>query len=238
MQLASADLNGIKHGHDLVVLAKQLGIPLNPPTAGKPMLAGQVDPLPLGDLTLRVVGPTEANLEALRTEWDEWLAKQEGRVGRGQLGLAAMADRSVPNLSSIQLLAEADGKRVLLTGDGRGDHLLDALEEANLLDADGGIDVEVLKCPHHGSDRNVDREFFERVRARKYVISADGKHGNPDRATLEWMYKAAASQGRTYELYLTNLPEDAADFTREHKPGPVYQLHVRKDDEDFIDIVA
>jgi hypothetical protein len=39
--------------------------------------------------------------------------------------IAAMADRSIPNLSSIMILAEADeGKKILFTGDGRGDHLL------------------------------------------------------------------------------------------------------------------
>ena len=96
--------------------------------------------------------------------------------------------------------------------------------------------MDVLKVPHHGSDRNVNREFFERVRAKTYVISADGKHGNPDGPTLQWIYKAARSQQRQFELVLTNLPADAQEFTQAHPPGPEYQLRVRKPAEDFIDV--
>lgn len=236
MRLASATLQGIKHGHDLVVMAKQLNIKINPVTGQKPFLAGTTDSLPLGDLTLTVVGPTQANLDALRVQWEDWLARQEDRIGRGAVKMAAMADNSVPNLSSIQLLAECDGKRLLLTGDGRGDHLLDALEDVGLLDAQGGIDIDVLKVPHHGSDRNVNRNFFERVRATTYVISADGKHGNPDGPTLEWIYKAARKQGRTFELVLTNLPPDAQEFVAAHPPGNEYTLRVRNATEDFIDV--
>jgi len=35
---------------------------------------------------------------------------------------AAFIDRSPYNLSSIVVLAESDNKKILLTGDGRGDH--------------------------------------------------------------------------------------------------------------------
>jgi hypothetical protein len=237
MQLAGAAVNGIKHGHELVVLAKQLKLSINKQTNGKPWLAGKTKSFDVGDLKITVIGPTEGNLHALRDEWDEWLEKQEKRVNAGKLGLAAMADQSIPNLSSIQLLVECAEKRLLLTGDGRGDHLLEALEEQDLLDDDGNIDVDVLKMPHHGSDRNVNQAFFKRVRAKTYVVSADGKHGNPDRATLDWIHKAAKQQGRTYELVLTNLPPDAAEFTAQNPPGAIYSLAVRDPNDDYIDVV-
>lgn len=237
MRLTSAAVQGIKHGHDLIVIAKQLDISVNAVTGHKPLVAGTTAEIHVGnDLKLTVVGPTPSNLEALRAEWEEWLRRQEDRIARGAVKMAAMADRSVPNLSSIQLLAECDGKRLLLTGDGRGDHLLVALEDAGLLDDTGIIEVDVLKVPHHGSDRNVDRDFFERVRATTYVISADGKDGNPDGPTLDWIYRAARKRGRRFELVLTNLPPDALEFTKVHPPGNEYSLRVRKDTEHFIDV--
>jgi beta-lactamase superfamily II metal-dependent hydrolase len=236
MRLASVALQGVKHGHDLVVLAQQLGIQVNGRTGGAPLVADALPRFSLDGVTIDVVGPTKKNLDALRKAWDAWLSDQEERIALGKLRLAAMADKSIPNLSSIQLLVECDGKRLLLTGDGRGDHLLEALEDADLLDEDGGIDVDVLKVQHHGSDRNATLEFFERVRASTYVISADGKHDNPDRATLEWIHKAAKKQGRKFKLVLTNLPEDAEAFTIDHPPGPMYSLEVRDQDSDFIDI--
>jgi hypothetical protein len=39
----------------------------------------------------------------------------------------------VPNLSSIVVLFESQGKRILPTGDGRGDHTLAGVKAAKLL---------------------------------------------------------------------------------------------------------
>src|SRR5262252_3492897 len=43
------------------------------------------------------------------------------------------SDKSVPNLSSIVCLIEKNGKRVLLTGDARGDKIREGLDNAGLL---------------------------------------------------------------------------------------------------------
>jgi hypothetical protein len=64
----------------------------------------------------------------------------------------ANADSSIPNLSSIMFLAEAESKANLFTGDGRGDHLLDGLDDAGLLDAQGS-DVKVRFCHCWPSER-------------------------------------------------------------------------------------
>ena len=98
------------------------------------------------------------------------------------------------NLSSIVVLAEADGKSMLLCGDARGDHVLTGLETAGKLAAGGTLALDILKLPHHGSIRNVDHDFFARLPARHYVISADGRDGNPESATLEAI--AALARGR------------------------------------------
>ena len=46
---------------------------------------------------------------------------------------------------------------MLLTGDVRGDHVVSGLQRANLLPG-GKAHVDILKIPHHGSDRTVDTE--------------------------------------------------------------------------------
>lgn len=71
---------------------------------------------------------------------------------------------------------------------------------------------DILKVPHHGSDRNVTREFFENVTADQYIISADGKHGNPDYATLAWIVESAQMQQRNIEIFLTNKTETVNKF--------------------------
>src|SRR5262245_38335288 len=135
-------------------------------------------------LSMRVVGPQKPELIALQKEHDEFLQSQEKRRTSS---LAAFTDTSVPNVSSIVVLAEVSGKRMLLTGDARGDKVLSGLELVGLLKPGGTIDIDVLKMPHHGSARNLDPEFFERIRASHYVFSGDGEHGNPDLETLQMM---------------------------------------------------
>ena len=82
---------------------------------------------------------------------------------------------------------------MLLTGDARGDHVLEGLEAANLL-KDGKCHVDLLKLPHHGSNRNLEPKFFEQITADHYVVSSNGERfDNPDQETLEWL--AAARRG-------------------------------------------
>ena len=108
---------------------------------------------------------------------------------------------------------------MLLTGDARGDHVLDGLEQAGLLDAQGRVHVSVLKMPHHGSIRNVDGEFLRSVTADTYVISADGRFGNPDHATLAATVEAAHEAGRSIELVFTNTTPSSDELATTHPPA-------------------
>jgi Metallo-beta-lactamase superfamily len=205
MGATDAAVAGIGEGNSLRRMALALGFELNVPFPGDLVCVDDAPaPVTLGNLTLHIVGPTRANLDELKREWEEWLDKHEAAVGSGDPRVAANADRSVPNLSSIMLLAEADQKTLLLTGDGRSDHLLQGLQEAGLLGGDGGLHVDVLKVAHHGSERNTTKRFFRTVTADTYVLSANGRDGNPDLATLIWIVEAAKEQGRVIELVLTN----------------------------------
>lgn len=219
----------IPEGHRLAREARLQKIPRNKSFGDASIVAtGNVknDTRKVSGLSVRVVGPTQANLQALRAQWEAWLAVQEEAARSANL--LAMSDTSVPNLSSIQLLVEKSGIRLLMTGDGRGDHLLDALAEGKLLDAQGGIDVDVLKVPHHGSDRNVTLGFFERVRAKTYVISANGKDGNPDFPTLKWILAAAQKQNRRIRLVATNRTPSLDKLEKEKPPSHNgYTLRVR-----------
>ena len=215
----------IRQGDELTQLAGELGIEINPEFAPRRLIS--VDdapgPIELANLRLRIVGPTAENLESLRQEWNEWLAEQERRTLTRDPELMERdlraADQSIPNLSSIMCLAEADGKTILLTGDGRGDHLLQGLAQAGLLDPDGTLHVDVLKVPHHGSVRNVTKDFFETVTADTYVICANGKYANPDLATLKWIVEAAREQGRRIDIRVTNATDSTRQLVAERDPG-------------------
>jgi len=117
------------------------------------------------------------------------------------------------------MLVELGGRSILLTGDARADQVFDGMAEAGVLDGDGRRHVSVLKMPHHGSIRNVTADFLQRVTADTYVISADGRYGNPDKAALELIVEVAHDAGRRIELALTNVTDSSADLLASHPPS-------------------
>lgn len=213
-------LQGVSEGQQLTRVAGDLGIPVNPGTPGSFFsVENNTREIKFGPISFTVVGPTADNLDALRIEWGKWVKKNEDRIARGKFKLAANSDKSVPNISSIMLLAEAGGKTILLTGDCRSDHLLDGLEARDLLDDGGKYHVDVLKVQHHGSNRNATKTFFQDVTADTYVISADGANDNPDYDTLEWIIQSASSASRKIEIIVTNVTNATRQIKKDYKPS-------------------
>lgn len=181
-----------------------------------------------GGLELTILGPRKKRVDRLRKEWKEVL-EEKGIVSPAAWNALAadFLDRSVPNLSSIVVLAELGGKTMLLTGDARGDDILKGLGDAGLLE-DGKFKVDLFKLPHHGSDRNVSTDFFRAVTADHYVISADGHHGNPDLATLQ-MLSTARGDDR-FTIYFTNKVDGLPEFfDAEKAAGKSYSVVFRED---------
>jgi glyoxylase-like metal-dependent hydrolase (beta-lactamase superfamily II) len=162
-------------------------------------------------LTLTVAGPMKPELVALQEEYNAWL-KKDKEERKTKAALASFTDTSVPNLSSIVVLAEADKKRMLLTGDARGDKILEGLEMVDLLKPGGTLHIDVLKMPHHGSDRNMDRIFFQRITADHYVFSGNGEYGNPERETLQMLLDKRGDA--EFTIHLT-YPIQEIDVERE-----------------------
>lgn len=200
----------IAQGDQFTDDAMVLDLSVNPGIALSPFVTVEEAPRPLAtldNLELYVVGPTQKNLERLRRDWLKWIKAQAAKAeAKSASAVARDLDDSVANLSSIMLYAKADDRTLLLTGDGRGDHLVAGLDQAGLLGPDGKLHVDVLKLPHHGSVRNVTPDFFHTITADTYVISADGNHGNPDPPALEWLVMAARDQGRQVQILITNRP--------------------------------
>ncbi|HWR13990.1 MAG TPA: MBL fold metallo-hydrolase [Terriglobales bacterium] len=230
-QAFSADsgiaIHGVGEGNALRLKALQLNIPLNDGFPNSLVLADTApNPISFDNLELHVVGPTQEDLDELRQEWDDWLNEHEDAINSGNPFVMANSDRSVPNLSSIMLYAKADGKTILLTGDGRSDHLLNGLETAGLLQ-NGKLHVDVLKLMHHGSDRNVTKTFFKKVTADTYVASANGRDDNPDLATLIWIAEAAQEQQREITIFVTNDTPSVASFKEQYPPAEYgYKLKI------------
>jgi len=229
MDHAGAAINGISEGNKLRQLALLLQIPIN---SGMAELI-TVDSVPaskmVDGLKVTIVGPTQENLDQLRADWEAWLDAHEEEIAIGDPQTLANLDKTVPNLSSISFVTEMDSKTILFTGDARSDHVRAGLAAQGLLDGNGAAHFDVLKLPHHGSDRNIDRAFFDKITADRYVISANGRDGNPDLKTLLWLVDAAHADGRSPEIILTNQTDSSKQLVAQRKPSTHgYKLTVLK----------
>ena len=83
-----------------------------------------------------------------------------------------------------------------------------------------------MKLPHHGSDRNVATEFFRSITADHYVVSADGRFGNPEISTLQMISDARGND--KFTIHLTNQ-EKRLDkfFASEKSKGKKYDVVFR-----------
>lgn len=167
------------------------------------------------DLVFHVIGPLKPELDDLQEKYRKYLEKKARDEATAEDALAAYADKSVPNLSSIVILAQEGDRKILLTGDARGDRVLAGLEEMGHMPPGGTLEVDVLKLMHHGSNRNVEPDFFRRVPARHYVFCGDGEHGNPERGTLEMLFDVRPGGG--FVLHFTHeIDEIDAEREKDH----------------------
>lgn len=214
-------LASVGQGAQLRNDAELLGIPTN--TEFDDLVRPDEDPRHAVEfsrgLKLHVVGPLQKQLGELRKKFAAELPKGP------EASLAAYLDESIPNLSSIVVLASYRNKSILLTGDARGDYILEGLGHAGLLTA-GKLHVDVLKMQHHGSDRNTAEGFFGAVTADHYVASANGKYENPDRETFE-MLVGSRGKGDVYAIHLTGEIEDI-DALRSKERADARESKIRK----------
>lgn len=201
---SAAIVASVKQGRQLRSIADQLAIPLNLPFSGlvMPQDTDRAVKLPDG-LEFHVLGPTLAQVQALHEEWEQDVRNRPNLP----VEAAAFADRSVANLSSIVVLAQmkigGDTRRMLLTGDARGDFIWDGLIQAGFLqDRNDKIHLDVIKMPHHGSNRNMRKDWLEHITADHYVISANGEHDNPDADVFAWIAEARGAE--PYTIHITN----------------------------------
>jgi hypothetical protein len=210
---AAKVLASVGQGFRLRDDARKLKLRINPEFDGKLVMATNGGKsIDMGkEFKFTVVGPMQAELVALQKDHDAFLNKHKDDEAT-TAALASFTDTSVANLSSLVLLAEVGKKRMLLTGDARGDKILQGLELVGLLKKGSKLHVDILKMPHHGSDRNIEPIFFRRITADHYVFSGNGEHGNPERETLQMLLDE--SGGEEFTIHLT-YPIQEIDVERE-----------------------
>jgi beta-lactamase superfamily II metal-dependent hydrolase len=173
--------------------------------------SGELPRLELPDgLTLTVLSPGAAELAALMPVWEKECVKAGLKPGdirdatealeqdkrlRPRLGssinvesLATSAyapDSSPANGSSIALLAEFDGKSILLNADAHSEVLEKSISRLLTQRDKNQLRLDAVKVAHHGSMYNTSRSFLGLVDCPKWLFSTNGdKFYHPDRETI------------------------------------------------------
>ena len=194
-----------------------LDIPMNKPPgvadAATLLFAGQPGAeFVLGSMKFTLIGPTKKELASLAKGWNTWLRNNQAEVRKiraelrrriddfssGALtsspydlrewnGIPDLKGVSAPNVASLMFMVEESGRRLLLTGDGQQDIILEGLKRTGFLDA-GFVHIDALKVQHHGSENNMNEDFARRVSADHYVFCGNGSHHNPEIKVIDLVF--------------------------------------------------
>lgn len=139
-------------------------------------------------------------------------------------------DSKVTNASSIALIIRYQGKKLLFPGDAGGQDLSDALQRWLEANPKENLLFDVVKLPHHGSNRNcfklLDTPGFD---GKLFLVSTSGKnHGHPNMETLA---KAVVRQEANDRVLAFNYANSAYKIFNFKKNRKTYQYRVTRDSE-------
>lgn len=198
----------VKQGERFSELIMQRELPWNTRFNGQAVCINE-NALPThtleGDLKLTLLSPTKGKLERLARVWKKTIDRylqisQQGKIRRPQFlarnpttstdvpMLAATrfrADSSVPNGSSIALLAEHGDSSILLAGDAHASVLTRSIRTLLQERQSERLNLGALKVSHHGSRGNTNAKLLEMIDCERYLISCNGDvHNLPDNEAI------------------------------------------------------
>jgi hypothetical protein len=219
---------GAVQGERLSTALLALQIPWNKHFNGGPVRVREDGALPSvtldGGMQLTIMGPTIDKLRKLKPVWERECRKagldpleqlppiveDEDVEPMGIPNVDALAadafeeDDAPANGTSISLLAEFDGKRVLLGADAHPATLIDAIDR---LEGPGkALSLSAFKLPHHASKHNVSSDLLARVKCKRYLISTNGaQFKHPDRAAIARVIKHGGAAPNLFFNYKTDF---------------------------------
>ncbi|MEG3148196.1 MBL fold metallo-hydrolase [Sphingomonas sp. RT2P30] len=193
------------------------GWPLNGVAGGKAILVEDLSaPFEFAGLTLTLISPDADKLEKLFKDWRRALMPVVRRAVTAATGALqpfgkrpmpstldpeilsspSNIDTTPPNGSSIAMIAEYDGRRVLLGADAHPDIVLQSIER--IAGPGATLKVDLVKLPHHGSRANITRAIIEKLDCDRFAISTNGTvFGHPDPEAISRLLKFAPPRAKT-----------------------------------------
>lgn len=206
---------GIKAADAYSKAIAQKGWPLNAVTGGKAIRVEEFpEPFEFAGLTLTLISPDTGKLEQLLKNWRKALApvvrvaveagglqpfgkrKMPATLDPEKLCAASNIDTTPPNGSSIAIIAEYDGRRVLLGADAHPDVVLESIER--IAGDQKSLKIDLVKLPHHGSRANITNAIIEKLDCDRFAVSTNGAvFGHPDPEAISRLLKFAPQREKT-----------------------------------------
>jgi hypothetical protein len=213
------DVLGVLQGQIFLELLANRGFSWNRRWNGKAVMVPDAGPLPVIDLPdgmkLTLLSPDRERLADLRMVWDEELERlrlepgtaldrledrrdlQPDALGPARIDVETLAetpykpDRGEANGSSIALLAEHDGKSILLTGDAFAPLLETTVSRLLRERGQERLRLDAFKVSHHGGQGNTSPGLLDLVRCERFLFSTNGsRYHHPHRETIARILKS------------------------------------------------
>jgi beta-lactamase superfamily II metal-dependent hydrolase len=199
-----------------------------------------------GGMKLTLLSPTQRQLDRLKPVWEaacrkagivpggataqdssrldevEEAEEEEDILGEPDVGQLAGSrfkpDSARPNGTSIALLAEYAGRRVLLAADAYAPVLIDSLSRLPSNRSDP-LALDGVKMSHHGSRGNTSVELVRAVKCSNWLVSTNGKQfKHPDREAIARVIRHAGGGVKLHFNYRTDFNDmwAASGLRRRH----------------------
>lgn len=127
-------------------------------------------------------------------------------------------DTSIPNGSSIVILAQFEGKSCLFAADAHPSVICSSLDRLLTQTGADRLTLTALKMPHHGSKHNTSTDLLKRIRCQNFLFSTDGKKfGHPNAETIARVITQAQPKPKLYFNYLSPINKIWQDSALETK---------------------
>ena len=221
------EIFGAEQGERLSALLSKDDRPWNKAWGGRSVCISKKE-LPFatlpGGLKLTVLSPDRDKLQRLKPVWERECKKAglvpgvESRPSEalpaelesfGSINVEQLAasefeeDTAQANGSSIALLAEYEGKKVLLTGDAHTDRLCESIKA--LRKESPRLKLDAFKISHHGSEHNLSQELLELIDCSCFLISTNGAYfKHPTATAMARLIKFSGRHSKVYFNYRTD----------------------------------
>lgn len=140
----------------------------------------------------------ENTIDGQTVNWKEWIDTWSGKE-----------DDSRTNRSSIAFMLEYEGVKMLFPGDAPIQLFQDRLPEK----------IDVMKLPHHGSEKNISADFIRNTKVSYYILSTDGtKHGHPSKQVIANIIYSAPEKSKLLKNYdISDLKDIGVVMRDEHE---------------------